>query len=66
VPIRIYDREKTLADCFKHRNKLGLDTTLEALRLYKQQGRVNIEALTRYAEICRVTRILSPYLEAVL
>jgi predicted transcriptional regulator of viral defense system len=65
VPVRMYDREKTLADCFKYRNKIGLDTVLEALRLYRERGRPNIEALLRYAEICRVARIMRPYLEAV-
>jgi predicted transcriptional regulator of viral defense system len=66
VPIRIYSREKTLADCFKYRNKIGLDTVLEALRLYKQQGRTNVDVLMRYATVCRVTRVMRPYLEAVL
>lgn len=66
VEIRIYSREKTLADCFKYRNKIGLDTTLEALRLYKDQGRVNVEDLLRYASVCRVEKAMRPYLEAVL
>lgn len=66
VPVRIYSREKTLADCFKHRNRIGLDTVLEALTTYRQQGRVNIESLLHYAEICRVNRVIQPYLEAVL
>jgi predicted transcriptional regulator of viral defense system len=66
VPVRIYSREKTLADSFKYRNKIGLDTVLEALRLYKEQGRVNVEALMRYAAVCRVTKVMRPYLEAVL
>ncbi|RLS59370.1 MAG: transcriptional regulator [Planctomycetota bacterium] len=66
VPVRIYSREKTLADCFKHRNRIGLDTVLEALKAYRQQGRVNVESLLHYADICRVKRIIRPYLEAVL
>ncbi len=66
VPVRIYSREKTLADCFKHRNRIGLDTVLEALKAYRQQGRVNVESLLDYAEICRVKRVIQPYLEAVL
>jgi predicted transcriptional regulator of viral defense system len=66
VPVRVYSREKTLADCFKYRNKIGLDTVLEALRLYKQQGRVNVDALMRSAAVCRVTKVMRPYLEAVL
>ncbi len=64
--VRVYSREKTLADCFKYRNKIGLDTCLEALRLYKQQRRYNVEAILRYAAICRVGKVMRPYVEAVL
>jgi predicted transcriptional regulator of viral defense system len=66
VAVRIYSREKTLADCFKHRNKLGLDTCLEAVRLYRRQGRVNATALMQFARVCRVSRVMQPYLEAML
>ena len=66
VPIRIYSREKTLADCFKHRNRIGLDTVTEAIKTYRQQGRVNVESLLHYAKLCRVRRVIQPYLEAVL
>jgi predicted transcriptional regulator of viral defense system len=66
VPLHVYCREKTIADCFKHRNRIGLDTVLEALKAYRQQGHVNTESLLHYAEICRVKRVIQPYLEAVL
>jgi predicted transcriptional regulator of viral defense system len=66
VPVRIYSPEKTLADCFKYRNKLGLDTAIEALKLYAERGRVNANAIMRYARICRVARVMRPYLEATL
>jgi predicted transcriptional regulator of viral defense system len=66
VTVRIYSREKTLADCFKYRNKLGQDTVLEALRLYLQQRRVHVESLLHYAQICRVATAIRPYLEALL
>ncbi len=66
VPLHVYCREKTIADCFKHRNRIGLDTVLEALKAYRQQGRINTESLLHYAEICRVKRVIQPYLEAVL
>jgi predicted transcriptional regulator of viral defense system len=66
ITVRIYGPEKTLADCFKYRNKIGLDTTLEALRLYKDRRRSNVEALLRYSEVCRVTKVMRPYLEAIL
>ena len=66
VPVRIYNREKTLADCFKYRNKIGMDTVLEALRLCREQRRLDVEALMRYAEIRRVKDVIRPYLEATL
>ena len=66
VQIHIYSREKTLADCFKYRNKIGLDTCLEALQMYKAQGQYHVDAILRYASICRVKNIMRPYLEATL
>ena len=64
--VRIYSREKTLADCFKYRNKIGLDTCLEAIRMYKQQRRYDVSAILKFAGICRVTKVMRPYLEAIL
>jgi len=66
VAVAIYDREKTLADCFKYRNKIGMDTVLESLRLYKDQRHINVDALLHYASICRVTKVIRPYLESIL
>ena len=66
VVARVYSREKTLADSFQYRNVVGLDTALEALKRYKQQGRMSVETILRYARICRVERIMRPYLEAIL
>ena len=66
VPVRIYSREKTLADCFKHRNTVGIDTAVVALRRYREQGRVDVEAILRYARTCRVEKVIRPYLEAIL
>ena len=66
VRLRVYAREKTLADCFKFRNKIGLDTCLEALRTYRQQRGFDVDALLRYAAVCRVTQVMRPYIEAVL
>jgi len=66
VSIRIYSPEKTLADCFKYRNKIGMDTALEALKLYRQRKRINVEALLELARICRVEKVMRPYIEAVL
>lgn len=64
--VRIYNREKTLADCFKFRNKIGLETVIEALRLYHTKSSSNIKSLMHYASICRVTNIIKPYLESIL
>jgi len=64
--VRIYSPEKTLADCFKYRNKLGLDTAIEALKFYVERREVKADAIMRYARICRVARVMRPYLEALL
>lgn len=66
VAVKVYSREKTLADCFKHRNEIGLDTVLEACRKYKAQGRVDAHAILHFAAICRVVRVARPYLEALM
>jgi predicted transcriptional regulator of viral defense system len=63
---RIYSVEKTLADCFKFRNKVGLDVALEALQYYRDRHQTNVEKLLHYARICRVQRVMWPYLEALL
>jgi predicted transcriptional regulator of viral defense system len=63
--IRVFSAEKTIADCFKYRNKIGLDIAIEALRLYWQRRRPDIPALMTYAHICRVSRLIRPYLEVL-
>jgi len=64
--VRIYSPEKTLADCFKYRNKLGLEVAVEALRLYRARGHIRAQELLRFARICRVEKAMRPYLEALL
>lgn len=64
-PVRIYSPAKTVADCFKFRNKIGLDVALEALRAFRQERRGTMDELERMAKICRVSRVLRPYLEAL-
>jgi len=66
VSVQIYSVEKTLADCFKYRNKLGMDVVLEALKLYRSQKKYNLNELLKYAKICRVDKVMKPYLEATL
>jgi predicted transcriptional regulator of viral defense system len=64
VSLKIYNPEKTIADCFKFRNKIGMDVVLEALKLYKKRKKFNALKLIQYARICRVEKMLRPYLEA--
>jgi predicted transcriptional regulator of viral defense system len=66
VPVRIYSLAKTVADCFKYRNKIGLDVALEALREALREKRVTVDAVWTYAKICRVTNVMRPYLEAMV
>ncbi|RJP37127.1 MAG: transcriptional regulator [Desulfobacteraceae bacterium] len=66
VSVKIYNPEKTLADCFKFRNKIGMEVVLEALRLYRSRKQFNLERLLTYAGICRVKNIMTPYLEATI
>jgi predicted transcriptional regulator of viral defense system len=67
VAVRIYSPEKTIADCFKYRNKIGLDVAIEALRNYRDRTRKpDFQALAKFANINRVQKIMRPYLEAVL
>ena len=66
VAVRVYCPEKTVADCFKFRNKIGTDVAIEALRLCRQRKRSRVDKLLHYARICRVERIMKPYLEAML
>jgi predicted transcriptional regulator of viral defense system len=65
VKLRVYCVAKTVADCFKHRNKIGLDVALEALKDARAQKKASADDLWRYARICRVTNVMRPYLEAV-
>jgi predicted transcriptional regulator of viral defense system len=66
VPVKIFSIEKTLADCFKFRNKVGMDVVLEALKLYKARKKLDLNLVLHYAKICRVDRVMKPYLEGIL
>ncbi len=63
--IRIYGAEKSIADAFKYRGKIGMDIALEALRNWRGRRRWNVERLLAYARLCRVDRVMRPYLEVV-
>ena len=64
VNLRIYSVAKTVADCFKHRSKIGLDVALEALRDARSQNKASADELWYFAKICRVANVMRPYLEA--
>jgi predicted transcriptional regulator of viral defense system len=66
VSIRVYSAEKTLADAFKYRNKIGLDTAIEALRNYRNRRKPQFQKVMEFAKICRIERVIRPYLEASL
>jgi predicted transcriptional regulator of viral defense system len=64
VPVKIFNAAKTVADCFKHRRRVGLDVAIEALKDALRQRKATIDQIQKYAEVCRVSRIIRPYLEA--
>jgi len=66
VSVRIYSPAKTVADCFKYRNKIGLDVAIEALRDCRNSKKCTNADLWKYAKVCRVTQVMKPYLEALL
>jgi predicted transcriptional regulator of viral defense system len=66
VPVRVYNPAKTVADCFKYRNKIGLDVALEALRDCYRQRKATMDELWEAAKVCRVARVMQPYLESIV
>ena len=65
VEVRVYSPAKTVADCFKYRNKVGIDVAVEALRDFSRQFRGKATELAHYAGVCRVTRVMQPYLDSL-
>jgi predicted transcriptional regulator of viral defense system len=65
VLIHVYSAAKTVADCFKYRNKVGVDVAVEALRDFSRRHRGGANELARFARICRVSRVMQPYLDAI-
>jgi predicted transcriptional regulator of viral defense system len=65
VRVRVTGVAKTVADCFKFRNKIGLDVALEALRDALKSRKTHADVLWKYAKINRVTNVMRPYLDAV-
>ncbi len=65
VNIRVYSVAKTVADCFKHRNKIGLDVAIAALKEARANQRATVDELWQFAKINRVTAVMRPYMEAI-
>jgi predicted transcriptional regulator of viral defense system len=66
ITVRIYNREKTIADCFKFRNKIGLDVAIEGLKEYLRLADRSIDVLMHYAAVDRVQKVMQPYLAALV
>jgi predicted transcriptional regulator of viral defense system len=65
VAVKVYSLAKTVADCFKYRNKIGLDVALEALRDCWRRREATMDELYQAAQVCRVGRVIRPYLESL-
>lgn len=65
VPVRVYSPAKTVADCFKYRNKIGMDVVIEALRDALRKRKATVDEIYRFAKVCRVANLIRPYLEAI-
>ena len=66
VRVKVYCPAKTVADCFKYRNKIGLDVALEALRDAWRKRKTTMDDLWKYGRICRVANVMRPYLESLV
>jgi len=65
IKLRVYGVAKTVADCFKHRNKIGLDVALEALKDAHARNKASVDDIWRNAKVCRVANVMRPYLESI-
>lgn len=65
VQVPVTNLAKTIVDCFKFRNKIGLDVAIEALKYALNNKRVSMDDLHHYAQICRVEKVMRPYMEAL-
>ncbi|MHB1461424.1 MAG: type IV toxin-antitoxin system AbiEi family antitoxin domain-containing protein [Armatimonadota bacterium] len=66
LKLHIYSVEKTLADCFKMRNHVGIDVVIEAMKLYRIRKPLKVNELIKFARICRVEKVMKPYIEMIL
>ncbi|MCX8097506.1 MAG: transcriptional regulator [Casimicrobiaceae bacterium] len=66
VPVRMTNPARTVVDCFRYRNKVGLDVAMEALREVVYRRKATVSEIDRAAEVCRIRTVIGPYLEAIL
>lgn len=66
VTVRCYSKEKTIVDCFRFRNKIGIDVAIEALKKYWQQGKPKLNLITKFAKTGRIAKSIKPYIESVI
>jgi predicted transcriptional regulator of viral defense system len=66
ITVKIYIKEKTVADCFKFREKIGVDVAIEVLKDYLKQPRPNLPSLIKYARTNRVENVMRPYLQVLV
>ncbi len=66
IELRVFSAERTLADCFKYRNRIGLDVAVEALKNYMARSGRNLERVRKMSKVCRVEKIMRPYLETLV
>jgi hypothetical protein len=66
VSVKIYSSAKTIADSFKFKNKIGLDVAIEALRKGWETKKVDMDELVKATKICKVSKVIRPYLEAIV
>jgi predicted transcriptional regulator of viral defense system len=65
VKVQVFSPAKTVADCFKYRNKIGLDVAMEALRECRRLKKATVDEISHFAKICRVANVMQPYMEAM-
>ena len=66
VQVKVYNAPKTIADCFKYRNKIGIDVAVEALKDCWSQRRCTMDEIWKFSRICRVDNVMRPYIQALL
>ena len=66
VMVKIYSIEKTIVDCFRYRNKIGMDIVLEAIKFYRSRNKLKVNEIFKYAKMCRIEHAIKPYLESMI